>query len=174
NKVDLCEDFEELEECVAYYRQIGCKVILTSSVSGKGMNELKSILMDKDSVFSGHSGAGKSSLINYLEPGIELLTAEVSDYNEKGKHTTTQAVLLPWSFGGHLLDTPGIKTISLHQDDVDVIPKLFPGFDEYYPQCKFRDCTHTQEIGCAVLEAVERGLIDPDRYDSYLGILNSP
>lgn len=174
NKVDLCEDFEELEESVAYYRQIGCKVILTSSVSGKGMDELKSILMDKDSVFSGHSGAGKSSLINYLEPGIELLTAEVSDYNEKGKHTTTQAVLLPWSFGGHLLDTPGIKTISLHQDDVDVIPKLFPGFDEYYPQCKFRDCTHTQEIGCAVLEAVERGLIDPDRYDSYLGILNSP
>lgn len=174
NKLDLCEDFEELEDSLAYYRQIGCKVILTSIVTGAGMEELKMALMNQDSVFSGHSGAGKSSLINYLEPGIELLTAEVSDYNEKGKHTTTQAVLLPWSFGGHLADTPGIKTISLHQDDVDLIPKLYPGFDKYYPHCQFRDCSHTHELQCAVISAVQTGEIDPERYDSYLGILQSP
>lgn len=174
NKIDLCEDFEELEESIAYYRQIGCEVILTSTVNGAGMEELKTALMSKDSVFSGHSGAGKSSLINYLEPGIELLTAEVSDYNEKGKHTTTQAVLLPWSFGGHLLDTPGIKTISLHLEDISIIPKLFPGFDQYYPHCKFRDCSHTEELGCAIIAAVEEGLIDPERYESYRWILQSP
>ncbi|MCB5266965.1 MAG: ribosome small subunit-dependent GTPase A [Candidatus Cloacimonetes bacterium] len=174
NKIDLCRDFEELEESLAYYRQIGCKIILTSTISGEGIDELRDMLKDRDSVFSGHSGAGKSSLINCLEPGIELLTAEVSDFNEKGKHTTTQAVLLPWSFGGHLLDTPGIKTISLHQDDVKIIPKLFPGFDAYYPLCKFRDCSHIEEVGCAVLEALEKGEIDPERYESYRWILQSP
>ncbi len=174
NKIDLCEDFDELEESLAYYRQIGCDIILSSTVSGQGIEELRNYLRDKDSVFSGHSGAGKSSLINCLEPGIELLTAEVSDFNEKGKHTTTQAVLLPWSFGGHLLDTPGIKTISLHQDDVKIIPKLYPGFEQYYPLCKFRDCSHMEEIGCAVLEALEKGEIDPERYESYRWIMQSP
>ena len=173
NKIDLCQDFEELEESIAYYRQIGIKVILSSMQSGAGLDELRAALKGKDSVFSGHSGAGKSSIINALEPGIKLLTAEVSDHNDKGKHTTTQAILIPWSFGGHLLDTPGIKTIALHQDDSALVPKLFPGFDRYYPNCKFRDCSHSHEDGCAVLEALEKGDIDPARYESYLGILNS-
>lgn len=173
NKIDLCQDFEELEDEIAYYRESGIKVILTSTVTGEGLDELKEELKDKDTVFSGHSGAGKSSLINYLEPGLELLTAEVSDFNEKGKHTTTQALMLPFSFGGYLIDTPGIKTLTLNQEDAPVIPKLFPGFDRFYPHCRFRDCRHIHEDGCAVLAAVEDGRLDPLRYESYIWIMQN-
>ncbi|MDD2228912.1 MAG: ribosome small subunit-dependent GTPase A [Candidatus Cloacimonetes bacterium] len=170
NKVDLLEYPEDLKEETAYYRQLGIPLICTSTVDGTGMEELKAELKGLDSVFTGHSGTGKSTLINYLEPGLNLLTAEVSEHNEKGKHTTTQAVLKPWSFGGHLLDTPGIKTISLHADHKVLIPKVFPGFDLYYPHCRFRDCSHTHEAECAVLQALEDDKIPIERYDSYLGI----
>ncbi len=173
NKIDLCEDFDELEDEIAYYKESGMSVILTSVVDGRGIAELKAELKGRDTVFSGHSGAGKSSLINALEPGLELLTAEVSDYNEKGKHTTTQAVMLPFSFGGYLIDTPGIKTLVLHQEDKPIVPKLFPGFDRFYPHCRFRDCTHIHEEGCAVLAAMEAGGLDPLRYESYRWIMDN-
>jgi ribosome biogenesis GTPase len=170
NKIDLLEYPEDLEAETAYYKQLGIPLICTSPVDGTGMEELREKLKGMDSVFTGHSGTGKSTLINYLEPGLNLLTAEVSEHNEKGKHTTTQAVLLPWSFGGHLLDTPGIKTISLHADHKVLIPKVFPGFDLYYPHCRFRDCSHTHEAECAVLQALEDDKIPIERYDSYLSI----
>ena len=170
NKIDLLEDPEELEEATAYYRFVGIPLLCTSIVDGSGMGELQEMLKDKDSVFTGHSGTGKSSLINYLEPSLNLSTAEVSDHNEKGKHTTTQAILLSWSFGGHLLDTPGIKTISLHDEHKVLIPKVFPGFDRFHPQCRFRDCSHTHEDDCAVLQALEEDIIPIERYDSYLNI----
>lgn len=173
NKIDLCEDFEELEEGIAYYKQSGFKVILTSTVTQEGIKELKAELKNKDSVFSGHSGAGKSTLINCLQPGLKLITARVSDFNEKGKHTTTQALMIDWDFGGHLIDTPGIKTAYLNRKDIDLMPKLFPGFDRFYPNCRFRDCAHIQEIDCAVLQALESGEIDPDRYDSYRWIMDN-
>lgn len=170
NKIDLLDYEDELEEQTAYYRSIGIPLICTSTVDGTGMEQLKEMLKDRDSVFTGHSGTGKSTLINYLEPNLNLATAEVSDFNEKGKHTTTQAVLIPWSFGGHLLDTPGIKTVSLHADDKALIPKVFPGFEAYYPNCRFRDCSHTHEEQCAVLQALEDDKIPIERYDSYLSI----
>lgn len=173
NKIDLCEDRAELEETIAYWRDCGFTVLCTSVLSGEGMMEFKAALKDRDSVFSGQSGTGKSSLINYLEPELKLATAEVSDWSEKGKHTTTQSILIPWSFGGHLLDTPGIKTVNLHADAKAEIPKIFPGFASLCDQCRFRDCTHTHEEDCAVLAALDKDLIPIERYDSYLRILDS-
>jgi ribosome biogenesis GTPase len=173
NKVDLCEDREELAEITQYYLDSGFPVLCTSTVSGEGMEALREILKDKDSVFSGQSGTGKSSLINWLEPALDLTTAEVSDFNEKGKHTTTQSILLPWGFGGHLLDTPGIKTVNLHKDAKADIPKVFPGFRDLAPLCRFRDCTHTHEDDCAVLAAYEDDSIPVERYESYLRIMES-
>ncbi len=172
-KLDLCEDRDEVEETIDYYRQIGLQVLLTSVQTGEGMAELKGLLTDRESVFSGQSGTGKSSLINYLEPDLKLATAEVSTHNEKGKHTTTQAILIPWSFGGYLVDTPGIKTINLHGDHKELIPKVFPGFDQYTPRCYYRSCSHTHEEKCAVLAAVENEEIPITRYDSYLRIYES-
>ncbi len=173
NKIDLLEDPAELDEETAYYRRIGIPLVCTSVLDGAGLNELKELLKDKDSVFTGHSGTGKSSLINYLEPSLQLATAEVSDFNEKGKHTTTQAILLPWSFGGHLLDTPGIKTITLHSEDKAMIPKVFPGFEALHQDCRFRDCSHIHEENCAVLKALEEDRIPITRYDSYRSIYES-
>jgi ribosome biogenesis GTPase len=172
-KLDLCEDREEVEETLEYYRRIGLEVLLTSIETGEGMEELKTILKDRESVFSGQSGTGKSSLINFIEPQLKLATAEVSNFNEKGKHTTTQAILIPWSFGGYLVDTPGIKTINLHSDHKALIPKVFPGFDAYLDQCQYRSCTHTHEANCAVQRAVETDKIPITRYDSYLRIFES-
>ncbi|HNX36828.1 MAG TPA: ribosome small subunit-dependent GTPase A [Candidatus Cloacimonadota bacterium] len=173
NKMDLCEYEEDVEELTAYYRKLEIPVVLCSVVSGRGIEELKELLKGKDSVFSGQSGTGKSSLINAIEPGLELATGEVSDFNEKGRHTTTQAVLLPWSFGGHLLDTPGLKTINLHSDSKKLIPRVFPGFAELSENCRFNDCTHTHEEHCAVLEAVENDTLPIERYDSYVRIWQS-
>lgn len=173
NKADLCQDRAELEQGTAYYRESGFTVLATSAVNGEGMADLKAALQGKDSVFTGQSGTGKSTLINWLEPSLNLPTAEVSDYNEKGKHTTTQALLIPWSFGGHLLDTPGIKTVNLHRDARAEIPRIFPGFKLWSPNCRFRDCSHSHEENCAVLEALEQGRLPLERYESYLRILES-
>lgn len=167
NKIDLLEDTDELEEQTNYYKENGFILLYTSVVNGTGINDLKDLLKDKDSVFTGHSGTGKTSIINYLEPSLHLPTAEVSDFNEKGKHTTSRSILLPWSFGGHLLDTPGIKTITLHKENKEQIPRVFPGFENLFNKCRFRNCSHIQEEGCAVLDAVEKGIIPFERYDSY-------
>lgn len=173
NKIDLCEFREDATDITQYYSDCGISVVLASAQSGEGMEELRELLKDKDSVFTGQSGTGKSSLINWLEPHLNLPTGEVSDFNEKGRHTTTQSLLIPWSFGGHLLDTPGVKTVNLHGDAKRVIPKVFPGFDRWQDKCRFRDCTHTHEEDCAVLQALEDDLLPIERYDSYIRIMES-
>jgi len=173
NKIDLAASIEDVKQELLFYEQNNFKVIFTSIIDNTGLDELRDTLINKDSVFSGHSGAGKSSLINILQPEINLKVAEISEYHQKGVHTTTSSKLIPWSFGGYLVDTPGIKTFSLHSKQKQLLPKIFPGFAKYSLDCKFQDCSHTHEIQCGVLNAVENGYIPEERYNSYLRILET-
>ncbi len=173
NKIDLAESLEEVKQKGSFYNKLGFKVIYASVETGEGINELKEILKDKDSVFSGHSGAGKSSLINKLHPNLKLRTAEISDYHRKGVHTTTRSRLLEWEFGGYLVDTPGIKTFGLHRKDKDKLKGIFPGLSILKKECKFVNCSHSHEINCGVKKAVENGSYPVARYESYLRILES-
>ncbi len=173
NKIDLDADLESIKQFCSFYEKRGYKILFTSIFQENTLVELKEILKDKQTVFSGHSGAGKSSLLNQIQPGLDLRVSEVSDYSGKGTHTTTSSKLIKWDFGGYLVDTPGIKTFGLNRNDKDILPRIFPGFSEYFEQCKFPDCTHSHEKGCAVKAAKESGQYPEDRYLSYLRILNS-
>ncbi len=174
NKIDLKEkEDNEFEQNISYYKKNGYKTISVSAKTGYGMDKLKEILKDKISVFSGHSGVGKSSIINKLQPGINLFVKGISNHTKKGVHTTTSATMIAWDFGGFLIDTPGIKTFALHYEDLDKIPKVFPGFKMLYPMCKFSDCTHIHESDCAVKEALATAEIPYKKYESYIRIYNS-
>lgn len=171
NKSDLAEP-EQIAE-FDFYRENGIQVIFTSAETGEGLEELKKLLKDKETVFSGSSGVGKSSLINCLEPGLNLRVAEVSEYSNKGMHTTTSTKILEWSFGGFLVDTPGIRTFTLHSKHKELIPRTFPGFEQLRKECKFHNCTHTHEIKCAVKQAIDDEKYSEEHYLSYLRIMDS-
>ncbi len=166
NKIDLSDD-EEFAGVAEMYRKIGYRVILASAATGEGIDVLKAALAGKETVVAGQSGVGKSTLLNAIQPGLQLTTAEVSQTNFKGKHTTTTALLLKLAFGGYVVDTPGVRSY-----DLAVVPKNefelhFVEFVAHVPNCRFPDCTHIHEGGCAIKQAVEDGLIDPRRYESY-------
>ncbi|MBN2830178.1 MAG: ribosome small subunit-dependent GTPase A, partial [Candidatus Cloacimonetes bacterium] len=173
NKIDMALDRAFVEEDFTYYRESGIDIVFTSCETGEGIEELRGKLKGKVSVFSGQSGVGKSSLINLLYPGVNLKTAEVSESNEKGRHTTTSSRLIKWGFGGYLVDTPGIKTVTLHSSDKQDIPKIFPGFSRFSDGCNFRDCTHTHEEICGIKQAVEDCLIPLERYESFIRLMES-
>ena len=156
-----------------FYEDTDFKVIYTSAETGIGIDNLREVLKNKETVFSGHSGAGKSTLINLMQPNIDLEVAEISSYTGKGIHTTTSSQLIEWSFGGYLVDTPGIKTFGLHREDKTYLPLVFPGFSQYVDECKFSNCTHSHEIGCAVKKAVNSGKFPEERHKSYLRIFES-
>ena len=170
NKVDLDPDgcFEPI---LALHDQLGYRTLRTSCETGAGIDELRAILAGKASVLSGQSGVGKSSLLNAVQPGLQLRVGIISEQIEKGRHTTVTARLLKLDVGGYVVDTPGIRSFDLSPVDPGELEAFFADFLPYIPNCKFPDCTHTHEHQCAVKQAVEAGDIHPQRYESYLHIL---
>ena len=175
NKVDLLEgDDAELCEAVAYlYRSIGYRVVLTSATTGDGLDELRELLHGKISLMSGNSGVGKSSLINRLIPGLDLRTAAISAQHHTGMHTTTFSEMFRYDDeGGFIIDTPGVKGFGTIDFDAAETGHYFPEIFATSRHCRYGDCTHTHEPGCAVRQAVEEHRISQSRYASYLSILD--
>lgn len=175
NKIDLLDDEgrELLDEMLEPYRDIGYQVIMLSSKSGEGVDELNTLLKDNVNIFVGQSGVGKSSLINALMPEAELITGDISDTSGLGMHTTTTAKLLHFKDGGDLIDSPGVREFGLWHLDPERIAWCFVEFREFLGGCKFRDCKHLDDPGCILAQAVEDEKIDSERFDNYHRILES-
>lgn len=169
NKADLV-DLAEFQPLIGYYSQLGIPVICTSGVTGQGIELLRRQLRGRQTVFSGQSGVGKSSLLNALQPGLQLRVREVSEATQKGKHTTTTAELIRFGEDGWVVDTPGIRQFQLWNIIPQEVEGFFPEFRPFVARCSFPNCTHTHEQRCAVKEAVQRRLISQRRYYSYLGM----
>lgn len=170
NKIDLPNTEEKIADMMMTYEMIGYPVLITSALNDKNTDKLKEVLREKVTVLAGHSGVGKSTLINKIEEGLELKTSEVSDYHKKGKHTTTFAEMHALSFGGFIIDTPGIKGYGIIGLDKHELALYFPEMAKKLPECKFYNCTHINEPKCAVKLAIEEGEIPESRYKSYLNM----
>jgi ribosome biogenesis GTPase len=166
NKVDLV-DPASLEPLVGVYSQMGYQVLLLSVRAGVGIERLRRVLSGRASVVVGQSGVGKSSLLNSVEPALSLPVASVSVESLKGRHTTTAARLLPLSFGGYVVDTPGVRQFQLWDVIREEVGGYFRDFRPYVNHCRFPNCTHTHEADCAIKDAVADGHLDDRRYDSY-------
>lgn len=174
NKCDLYVDGAEevLEETMEIYRNIGYRCLAVSSVTGEGIGELREILRDKTTLLSGNSGTGKSTLINTVNPGLNLRTGEISMSSLAGRHTTTFAEMFNLGFGGRIIDTPGIRGFGIVRMSQEDVAHNFPEIFRRLSGCRFYNCTHTHEPGCAVKAAVDDGTICPSRYHSYLSIIS--
>src|SRR5690606_22999307 len=155
---------------VGVYAQLGYRVLMVSAAQGLNVDLLRALLAGRDSVLTGQSGVGKSSLLNTIEPGFSLRVQKVSAESQKGRHTTTTAELYPLASGGHVIDTPGIRQFQLWDVIAEEVASYFREFPPYVAQCRFADCTHTHEDYCAVKDAVADGHIDTRRYESYTQI----
>jgi ribosome biogenesis GTPase len=167
NKVDLAEDRWDLEGTAQAYQLAGCKVVLTSAVQGRGLDELRNILVGRTTALAGLSGVGKSSLLGAVEPGLNLKVGEVNERKHEGRHTTTQASLHPLTAGGFVVDTPGIREFGLaglHKAD---LPRFYPEFAEPSERCEYANCTHTREPWCGVKSAMRAGKLSRMRLESY-------
>jgi ribosome biogenesis GTPase len=174
NKRDLYDDMllEKEEELRKIYEKAGYPCYSVSALRGDNVGVIRDLLRDKLSLFAGHSGSGKSALINAMEPGIGLRTGEISGVHRKGMHTTTFAEMFELTGGGFIIDTPGIKEFGLVDFEKAEIPRCFPEMDRLLPFCQYSNCTHLHEPGCAVKAAIESGEVSRMRYNSYLSILN--
>lgn len=173
NKIDRYkgEDKEYLDALINLYTTIGYPCLKLCAKTGEGLDEFKAELKDKITLLSGHSGVGKSTIINKLIPGVNLRTGDISEYHNKGMHTTTFSEMIPLPEGGYLIDTPGIKGFGTIEMETAEISHYFPDIFRFSHDCKFSDCSHRHEPGCAVLQALEEHYISESRYKSYLSIL---
>jgi len=175
NKADLHKrkEDEKFQQLKAMYEQIGYKVFLISVNSNMGIDELKKEIKNKITLISGHSGVGKSSLLNLIFPELELKTQDVSGWSGKGLHTTTFAEMFDLPSGGGIIDTPGMREFGLIDVTKQELSHYFPEMRERLVNCQFNNCQHINEPGCAIKEAVVNGEINEDRYVSYVNILDS-
>ncbi len=175
NKADLFrkKEHELFAEIRSVYERIGYRVILMSIVENTGVEEVKAALKDKVTLLSGHSGVGKSTFINSIFPELKLRTSEVSDWSGKGLHTTTFAEMFDIPIGGQIIDTPGLREFALVDIPKQELSHYFPEMRALINDCQFNNCMHINEPGCAVKRAVGTGEISPDRYASYLKILDT-
>lgn len=176
NKTDLLAnepDGPELIDAVAaLYRSIGYTVVCCSAATGQGFDDLRDILRGKVTLLGGNSGVGKSTLINALVPGAQVRTAPISDVHDTGMHTTTSSHMYPLPLGGAIIDTPGVRGFGTVDMDIHEVGHFFPEIFRHSTDCRYGDCTHTHEPGCAVLDAVADHRIAASRYSSYLSILD--
>ncbi len=173
NKTDLLDDslMRYQRMMTDLYETVGYKCVAVSAETGEGMDELMEMLRDRITLLSGHSGVGKSTMINRLLPGVNLRTAEISDAHNTGMHTTTFSEMLPLPGGGYIIDTPGIKGFGTFDMEPEELTSYFKEIFRFSKDCRFSNCTHTHEPGCAVLKAVEDHYIAASRYQSYLSML---
>lgn len=174
NKIDLYDD--EIREYADYmksiYENVGYTCIETSATEKTGLEKLERILQNKTSLLSGHSGVGKSALVNALDSSLDLKTSAVSLSNLKGRHTTTFAQMYPLAFGGDIIDTPGIRSFGMVDFKAEEVARYYPEMRARLANCKYYNCTHIHEPGCAIKKAVEEGEISPERYANYVNIVN--
>ena len=173
NKIDSYNEEEvvEVKYLAHLYRTIGYECVGISAITGKNLDKVKALMENKVSVFSGHSGVGKSTLVNAIEPSLNLKTKEISDQHLQGQHTTTFAEMYDLSFDAQIIDTPGIKGFGMVEIDKEELSGFYPEFFKLKEHCKFHNCLHIEEPKCAVKEALENEEIAWSRYKSYLQIL---
>lgn len=174
NKTDLYDQKKQdkLEKLKAIYEKAGYPCISVSAKTGENTSGVKDLLKDKTSLLAGHSGVGKSALVNSIEPGLDLKTSPISKVHQKGVHTTTFARMFSLSFGGFIIDTPGIKEFGLYELEKQTLAERYPEMRALMHQCKYTNCTHMHEPGCAVKKAVEEGRLSIERYEGYLRIMS--
>jgi len=174
NKTDLYNDeqTEVMNSWIEIYENIGYRCLKLSAKNNSGFEELKSMMANKTNVFSGHSGVGKSTIINILHPTGKLKTGEISEAHSSGKHTTTNSEMYEFEFGGYIIDTPGIKGFGVLEMEKEEISHYFPEIFKLLDGCQYYNCTHTHEPNCIVKKSVEEGKIAMSRYNSYLGLLD--
>lgn len=172
NKKDLYrdKDFKTYETLKELYEGLGYPTFLASIEDEDSIETVRNLLKDKNTLVSGQSGVGKSSILNKIEPELDIKTKVISNYNEKGQHTTTYATMYDLTFGGQVIDTPGIKMLSLINLEPEEVSHYFPEMIQLINQCKFDNCSHLSEPGCKVTDAYEQGLIAESRFTTYVNV----